>query len=158
MLHLALFEPEIAGNVGTIARTCMATGTRLHLIRPLGFRLTDEALKRAGMDYWQEVDVHIHVSYSAFYATFAVAFEHQRVYALSTKASQGYSDISYVDDSVLLFGPESRGLPLEVRQQCQALRIPMHSKARSLNIAVSAGVTLYEVIRQGREAGWLELS
>lgn len=148
MLHIALFEPEIAGNVGTIARTCMATGTRLHLIRPLGFRLTDEALKRAGMDYWHDVDVQIHVSYAAFCEVFAAAFADKRVYALSTKASREYTAIRYQDASVLLFGPESRGLPLQVREQCQAIRIPMQSGARSLNLAVSVGVALYEVIRQ----------
>lgn len=158
MLHIALFEPEIAGNVGAIARTCMATGTRLHLIRPLAFRLSDEALKRAGMDYWHEVDVQIHVSYQAFYESFALAFRQKRVYALSTKAKQNYSAVSYEDESILLFGPESRGLPLEVLEQCHAIRIPMTSKARSLNLAVSAGVALYEVVRQGQVGGWLELT
>lgn len=148
MLHVALFEPEIAGNVGNIARTCVAVGAELHLIRPYGFRLTDEAVRRAGMDYWQDARLTEHVSFAAFQGVFAEAFAAQRVFAFSTKAQTGYTDAAYRSGDVLLFGPESRGLPEVVRQGCAQVRIPMQPQARSLNLAVSVGVGLYEAWRQ----------
>jgi tRNA (cytidine/uridine-2'-O-)-methyltransferase len=148
MFHLVLFEPEIAGNVGNIARTCLATGSKLHLIRPLGFRLSDEALKRAGMDYWQDVEVITHSSFSAFAAGFKQAFLEQRVFMLSTKASTLYHQQTFQPEDVFLFGPESRGLPEAIRQQGQPLRIPMLAGARSLNLSVSVAVVVYEAWRQ----------
>lgn len=148
MLYAALFEPEIAGNVGNIARTCVATGAELHLIRPYGFRLTDEAVRRAGMDYWEDASIVQHASFTAFRQAFARAFARGRVFAFTTKASGDYSSVSYQDGDVLLFGPESRGLPESVRQSCTQVRIPMQQDARSLNLAVSVGVGVYEVWRQ----------
>jgi len=148
MFHIALFEPEIAGNVGNIARTCLATGTTLHLIRPLGFRLTDEALRRSGMDYWDEVDVEVHASFAAFSIKFAEAFERARVFALTTKGQASYSEASYQKGDVFLFGPESRGLPEPVRNQTQPLRIPMVPEARSLNLATSVAIMTYEAWQQ----------
>lgn len=148
MFHIALFEPEIAGNTGSVARTSLATGCKLHLIRPLGFRLTDDALKRAGMDYWSEVDVTVHSSFLAFKSVFQEQFDTYRVFALSTKGTQSHSAPVFRKDDVLLFGPESRGLPQDVREQCIALRIPMTQQARSLNLAVSAAVMAYEAWRQ----------
>ncbi len=148
MFHIVLFEPEIAGNTGTIARTCLATGAQLHLIRPLGFRLTDDALKRAGMDYWDASNVTIHTSFNAFAASFQEQFDNARVFSLTTKGTKAHSDMQFQEDDVLLFGPESRGLPEAVRTQTQQLRIPMTAEARSLNLAVSAAIMMYEAWRQ----------
>jgi tRNA (cytidine(34)-2'-O)-methyltransferase len=147
-LIVALLEPEIAGNAGNIARTCLVTNTPLHLIRPLGFRLSDDALKRAGMDYWHEVDTAIHADFAAFYAMFQEQFANKRVFSLTTKGKQTHSDTQFQAGDVLLFGPESRGLPESVRNLTPQLRIPMQPSARSLNLAVSVGVCLYEAWRQ----------
>lgn len=153
MFHIVLFEPEIAGNTGTIARTCLATGAQLHLIRPLGFRLTDDALKRAGMDYWDASRVTIHASFNAFVTSFQAQFDNARVFSLTTKGTKAHSDTQFQKDDVLLFGPESRGLPEVVRTQTQQLRIPMTAEARSLNLAVSAAIMMYEAWRQISYAG-----
>ncbi len=148
MLYVALLEPEIAGNVGNIARTCVATGAELHLIRPYGFRLTDEAVRRAGMDYWEDTKLVQHASFTAFQGVFGKKFTAGRVFAFTTKAPDYHSSVSYQDGDVLLFGPESRGLPEMVRQSCVQVRIPMNPDARSLNLAVSVGVGVYEAWRQ----------
>lgn len=148
MFEVALFEPEIAGNAGAIARSCLAAGARLHLIRPLGFRLTERALARAGMDYWQQVALTVHDSYAEFRAAFAQAYAERRVYALSTKGKCCYAEVRYRPGDVLLFGPESRGLPEAVRNEATVLRIPMMPGVRSLNLAISASVVLYEAWRQ----------
>lgn len=148
MLHVVLFEPEIAGNAGNIARTCLAVGAKLHLIRPLGFRLHDEAVKRAGMDYWQEADVKLHASFVVFHEEFKTSFEQKRVFAFTTKAEMRYSETQFQDDDVLMFGPESRGLPENIRNLTEPLRIPMTDDVRSLNLAVSVGVVVYECWRQ----------
>lgn len=148
MFHVALFEPEIAGNAGNVARTCVAVGAKLHLIRPYGFRLTDEALKRAGMDYWVHARVTQHASFARFQEAFAGAFAAGRVFAFTTKGQQAHSAVSYRPGDVLLFGPESRGLPPEVRALAREVRIAMQPGTRSLNLAVSVGVALYEAWRQ----------
>ena len=148
MLYVALLEPEIAGNVGNIARTCVATGAELHLIRPYGFRLTDEAVRRAGMDYWEDTKVVQHASFAVFQSVFSEKFTAGRVFAFTTKASGYHSSVRYQNGDVLLFGPESRGLPESVRQSCVQVRIPMQQDARSLNLAVSVGVGVYEAWRQ----------
>lgn len=148
MFHIALFEPEIAGNTGSIARTSLATGCSLHLIRPFGFRLTDDALKRSAMDYWQDVDLHVHTSFQAFAEAFTQQFETGRVFSLTTKASKNHCELELQKDDVFLFGPESRGLPKAIRDKTVGLRIPMTKKARSLNLAVSAAVLMYEAWRQ----------
>ncbi|MCA9838439.1 MAG: tRNA (cytidine(34)-2'-O)-methyltransferase [Trueperaceae bacterium] len=148
MFHVALFEPEIAGNTGSAARTCLATGARLHIIRPIGFKLSDEALKRAGMDYWHEVDVTVHASFDHFAAAFQTSFTENRVFSLTTKAAKNYSEAEFRKNDVLLFGPESRGLPEPIRGKTSPLRIPMMQSARSLNLAVSVAVTVYEAWRQ----------
>ncbi len=148
MFHVVLFEPEIAGNTGSVARTCMATGAKLHLIRPLGFKLSDDALKRAGMDYWHEVDVSLHASFNTFHELFQDTFNQNRVFSLTTKGHQNHSQPHFQANDVLLFGPESRGLPEVIREQTTQLRIPMTPNARSLNLAVSAAVMVYEAWRQ----------
>ncbi len=148
MINVVLFEPEIAGNTGNIARTCLATGAKLHLIRPLGFKLSEESLRRAGMDYWNEVNLEVHANFNSFYEAFSLAFAKDRAFSLTTKAKDPYSKIIYNKDDILLFGPESRGLPESIRQMTIQLRIPMLEKARSLNLAVSVGIVLYECWRQ----------
>lgn len=148
MLHVALLEPEIAGNAGTIARTCLAAGAELHLIRPLGFRLGEAGLRRAGMDYWDLADVSIHAGFDAFREQFGKAFENERVFAFTTKATSRYTRTSFRAGDVMLFGPESRGLPDPVRRTTVNLRIPMAKETRSLNLAVSVGIALYEAGRQ----------
>ena len=148
MLYVALFEPEIAGNVGNIARTCVAVGAELHLIRPYGFRLTDEAVRRAGIDYWNDASIVQHASFTAFQSVFGKQFTAGRVFAFTTKAEGYHSTAHYQDGDVLLFGPESRGLPEVVRRACVQVRIPMQQGARSLNLAVSVGVGVYEAWRQ----------
>ncbi len=148
MIHIALFEPEIAINVGSIARTSLANNSKLHLIRPFAFRLNDKALKRSAMDYWNEVDLQVHASFNDFFKGFEKEFETKRVFSLTTKANRFHSEASFNDGDVFLFGPESRGLPLEIRQMTEELKIPMHKKARSLNLAVSVGVLSFEVARQ----------
>jgi tRNA (cytidine(34)-2'-O)-methyltransferase len=148
VFHVALFEPEIAGNTGNIARTCVAAGARLHLIRPFGFRLDEPALRRAGMDYWQELDLTLHPSYPSFAEAFHVAYRHERVFAFTTKADRHYTQVRFREGDVLLFGPESRGLPSEVRRDVCSVRLPMVAKARSLNLAASVAVGLYEAWRQ----------
>ena len=153
MIHIALFEPEIAINVGSIGRTSLAANSRLHLIRPFAFRLNDKALKRSAMDYWNEVDLVIHASFNEFQEQFKSKFETERVYSLSTKASNYYTDAAFKDEDVFLFGPESRGLPLEIRNMTKTIKIPMHKKARSLNLAVSVGVLSFEVSRQLKHPG-----
>ena len=149
MFHIALYEPEIAGNVGSIARTCLATGASLHLIRPLGFRLDEGSLKRSGMDYWHEVRVQVHNSYAAFAETFRDSFANGRVFALTTKGTQSYHEIHYQAGDILLFGPESRGLPEKVRTSLAQVKIPMRG-TRSLNLAVSVAVVAYEAWRQNQ--------
>lgn len=148
MLRVALFEPEIAGNVGNIARTCVAVGAELNLIRPYGFRLSDAAVRRAGMDYWQDASITQHASFGAFQAAFSEVFAAGRVFAFTTKATGIYSDVAYQDGDVLLFGPESRGLPESVRRLCTQVKMPMQPAARSLNLAVTVGVGVYEAWRQ----------
>ena len=148
MLHVVLVEPEIAPNVGNVARTCLATGATLHLVHPLGFRLTDEALRRSGMDYWDEVAPQVHASFAELVTKLEPSFQKGRVFSLTTKGSVAHSAVAYTPGDVLLFGPESRGLPEAVRSQTLQLRLPMTPGTRSLNLAVSVGIAVYEAWRQ----------
>jgi tRNA (cytidine/uridine-2'-O-)-methyltransferase len=148
---VALLEPEIAGNTGQIARTCLAVGCRLHLIRPLGFRLDGAALRRAGMDYWQQVDVEVHAGYPAFRGALAPLYERRRVLAFSTRGtplgptagSGPLGQAADAGDLLLLFGPESRGLPDAVLAETTALRLPMRPGTRSLNLSAAVAAALY---------------
>lgn len=146
MLNIVLYAPEIHQNTGNIARTCAATGARLHLIRPLGFDISDKALRRAGLDYWYMLDVSIYDSLEDFFQK----EQPQRFWLLSTKAPSLYTQADYQDGDYLIFGRESAGLPepfLEAnRSRC--LRIPMASEARSLNLSNSVAITVYEALRQ----------
>ena len=151
MLHVALWEPEIPPNAGNVARLCAATGARLHLIGRLGFRLDDRSLKRAGLDYWPAVDLVRHVTFVEFEA----AVEVSRVWCVETPAEVPYTRSAFADGDCLLFGNESGGLPPGVREKYagRVIGIPMPTgKVRSLNLATSVGVVLYEALRQLR--GW----
>lgn len=145
MPHIVLYEPEIPMNTGNIARSCAATGASLHLIEPLGFSVSSSAVKRAGLDYWHLVDVHTHPSYGAF----AKAHPGRRFF-LSTKGEHVYSDVSFRDDDYLVFGKETAGLPEALLRENAAhtLRVPIDGRARSLNLANTVAIVLFEALRQ----------
>jgi tRNA (cytidine/uridine-2'-O-)-methyltransferase len=151
MLNIVLYEPEIPANTGNIGRTCAATDTRLHLIEPLGFRLDEKSLKRAGMDYWEELDVTTYIDYQDFMERNPGA----KIYMATTKAPKLYTQVRYEPDCFLMFGKESGGIPEEilVKQKEECIRIPMVGDARSLNLGNSAAIVLYEALRQNGFAG-----
>ena len=146
MLHIVLVEPEIPQNCGNIARTCAATGCTLHLVRPLGFDISEKAVKRAGLDYWHLVDVRDYENLAAFFAKTDV----RRMWCLSTKAPRSYTEANFEDGDYLFFGKETKGLPEdfleEHRDSC--IRIPMRSEARSLNLSNAVAITVFEALRQ----------
>ena len=146
MLHIVLVEPEIPQNCGNIARTCAATGSCLHLIKPLGFDISEKAVKRAGLDYWHLVDVRVYENLDDFFSKNEV----NQMWCLSTKAPRCYTEASFADGCYLFFGKETKGLPedfLEAhRESC--VRIPMREEARSLNLSNSVAITVYEALRQ----------
>jgi tRNA (cytidine/uridine-2'-O-)-methyltransferase len=147
MLHIALWEPEIPPNTGNIARLCAATGAALHLIGRLGFRLDDRALRRAGLDYWPEVELHRH----ATQADFEAACAGKRVFCFSARAVTPFTQVLYQPGDCLLFGGESQGLPAGVLERYgdRVLLIPMPAgRVRSLNLATAVGIALYEALRQ----------
>ena len=148
MLNIVLFEPEIPANTGNIGRTCVATNTRLHLIEPLGFRLNEKNLKRAGMDYWEHLDVTRYINYEDFLAKNPGA----KIYMASTKAPRCYTEVQYEPDCFIMFGKESAGIPEEILLENQetAVRIPMMSEIRSLNLGNSVAIVLYEALRQNQ--------
>ena len=145
-LNIVLHEPEIPANTGNIGRTCVATGTRLHLIEPLGFSLSEKALKRAGMDYWKDLDVTTYLDYEDFLERNPGA----KIYYATTKAPQTYADVKYEDDCFIMFGKESAGIPEEILRDNQetCVRIPMLGETRSLNLSNSVAIILYEAFRQ----------
>lgn len=146
MLNIVLLEPEIPANTGNIGRTCVAAGARLHLIEPLGFKLNEKALRRAGMDYWKDLDVTTYIDYSDFLEKNPGA----KIYMATTKAQKVYTEVSYEPDCYIMFGKESAGIPEEIlvqnRENC--VRIPMLGEIRSLNLGNSAAIVLYEALRQ----------
>ncbi|KTC65557.1 RNA methyltransferase TrmH family, group 2 (plasmid) [Legionella adelaidensis] len=144
MLHVALFEPEIPPNTGNIIRLCANTGAQLHLIHPLGFALDDKKMRRAGLDYHEWANV---IHYKNF-AEFSEKNKNRHIFACTTKAVTNYCEVSYQNDNVLLFGPETRGLPPEIREQYQGIRIPMRESSRSLNLSNSVAIILFEAWRQ----------
>ncbi len=146
LLNVVLVEPEIPQNCGNIARTCAATGTRLHLIRPLGFDISEKAVRRAGLDYWSQVEVFDYENLEDFFTKNDV----KQMWCLSTKAPQGYTQAKYEDGCYLFFGKETKGLPedfLEAnRNSC--IRIPMRPDTRSLNLSNAVAITVFEALRQ----------
>ncbi len=145
-MNIVLHEPEIALNTGNIGRTCVATETRLHLIRPLGFRLSEKDIKRAGMDYWDKLDLTVYDDYDDFVKRNAGA----KIYYATTKAHKVYTEASYEPDCFIMFGKESAGIPEEilVEHEEDCVRIPMWGDIRSLNLANSVSIILYEALRQ----------
>ena len=146
MINIVLLEPEIPANTGNIGRTCVATGTRLHLIEPLGFSLSEKALKRAGMDYWSQLDVTTYVDYEDFLARNPGA----KLYFATTKGRHIYSDAQFEDNCYIMFGKESAGIPEEILREHPdtCVRIPMIGETRSLNLSNSVAIVLYEALRQ----------
>ena len=151
MLNIVLHEPEIPANTGNIGRTCVAAGARLHLIEPLGFRLDEKSLKRAGMDYWKDLDVTTYIDYRDFLEKNPGA----KIYMATTKAPRVYTDVRYEPDCYIMFGKESAGIPEEIliENQENCVRIPMIGDIRSLNLGNSVAIILYEALRQNGFAG-----
>ena len=145
-MNVVLWEPEMPLNTGNIGRTCVATNTRLHLIEPLGFKLNEKAIHRAGLDYWDKLEVMVYCDYQDFLTRNPGA----KIYMATTKAPNVYTDITYEPDCYLMFGKESAGIPEEilVKNWQNSVRIPMWGEIRSLNLANSVAVVLYEALRQ----------
>jgi tRNA (cytidine/uridine-2'-O-)-methyltransferase len=145
-MNIVLLEPEIPANTGNIGRTCVATGTTLHLIEPLGFHLNEKNIKRSGMDYWKQVDVRRYADYQDFLEK----ENPKRIFMATTKAHQLYTDVRYEPDDYIMFGKESAGIPEEilVENESTCIRIPMNDDIRSLNLSNSVSIVLYEALRQ----------
>jgi len=145
-MNIILHQPEIPANTGNIGRTCVATGSTLHLIEPLGFRLNEKEVKRAGMDYWEHLDIRRYVNFQEFLEKNPGA----RIWMATTKAKQVYSEVEYGPDDYLMFGKESAGIPEEILVDYEetCIRIPMLEQIRSLNLSNSVAIVLYEAIRQ----------
>ena len=146
MLNIVLVEPEIPANTGNIARTCAATGAVLHLIKPLGFDISNKAVKRAGLDYWHLVDVRVYENLTDFFQKTGA----EDFWLLSTKAPRAYTQVNFSEDCYLFFGKETKGLPetLLAEHYERCLRIPIRSEARSLNLSNSVAVVVFEALRQ----------
>ena len=145
-MHIILHQPEIPGNTGNIGRTCVATGTPLHLIEPLGFRLDEKSIRRAGMDYWPLLEVHRYMNFKEFQTLHPGA----KIWMATTKARHIYTEVSYSPDDFIMFGKESAGIPEEILVDYEetCIRIPMLCDIRSLNLSNSVAVILYEALRQ----------
>lgn len=145
-LHIVLHEPEIPQNTGSIGRTCVALGARLHLIDPIGFSLDDKYLKRAGMDYWKHLDIERHRDWESF----CTAYPEAALWFFTTKARVKYSEVEYGNSAFLVFGKETAGLPQHIMEPHlkRCVRIPIISNARSLNLSVAVGIGAFEVMRQ----------
>ncbi len=150
MLNIVLHEPEMPANTGNIGRTCVAAGARLHLIEPMGFRINEKSVKRAGLDYWDKLDVTIYDDYNDFLEKNPGA----KIYMATTKAHQAYTEVNYEDDCYIMFGKESAGIPEEilVEHEKDCIRIPMIGDIRSLNLSNSVAIVLYEALRQNNFA------
>lgn len=150
MLNIVLLEPEIPANTGNIGRTCVATGSRLHLIKPLGFDISEKAVRRAGLDYWKDLDLRVYENYADFLEQNPGA----DIYMATTKAERLYTEAAYGPDAYIMFGKESAGIPEEIlmenRKSC--VRIPMIGEIRSLNLSNSVAIMVYEALRQNHFA------
>lgn len=147
-MHVILHQPEIPANTGNIGRTCVAAGTSLHLIEPLGFRLDEKSIKRAGMDYWEHLNLTRYLNFEKF----KLLHPDAKIWMATTKAKHVYTDVEYGPDDFLMFGKESAGIPEEILVQYEetCIRIPMQPQIRSLNLSNSVAVVLYEALRQQR--------
>ena len=147
-MNIVLHQPEIPSNTGNIGRTCVATGSTLHLIEPLGFHLDEKSLKRAGMDYWEHLDVRRYINFEDFLEKNPNA----KIWMATTKAKHVYTDVSYGPDDYIMFGKESGGIPEEIliEHEENCIRIPMLPQIRSLNLANSVSIVLYEALRQNQ--------
>ena len=156
MLNIVLVEPEIPMNTGNIARTCAATGARLHLIEPLGFDISDRAVKRAGLDYWHLVDLSVYPSFDAFLARHG---REDDLWLATTKAPRSYAGADFSGDVTLIFGKETAGLPQELRRRYRdrCIRIPIRAQARSLNLSNSVAILCFEALRQQGFPGLLDV-
>ncbi len=145
-LNIVLVEPQIPQNTGNISRTCAVTGARLHLVKPMGFEVTDKNLKRAGLDYWDKLDITYYDSLSDFFGKTAGA----KYYYFTTKGKNVYSDVKYEDDCYILFGREDKGLPEELLHDNKdaCVRLPMRPELRSLNLSNAVAIAAYEILRQ----------
>lgn len=153
MLHVVLFQPEIAPNTGNIGRMCALTRSRLHLIHPLGFVINDRNLRRAGMDYWRSLDVHEHADWAAFRAS---PLAPARLWLFTTKTETGFWDVSFADGDGLVFGNEGSGAPDWLHDELHATRVTIphaNPALRSLNLSTAAGIATYEALRQLRPPG-----
>ena len=153
-MHIVLYAPEIPQNTGNIARTCAATGSVLHLIEPLGFQLSDKYLKRAGLDYWHLMELHVHPDFDTMMKEYPDAVYH----FATTKAPRSYHEVKYGENDFIVFGCETKGLPesLLSRVYDRCIRIPMREEARSLNLSNSVAIVLYEALRQQEFKGLKE--
>ncbi len=151
MLNIVLLEPEIPANTGNIGRTCVATRSRLHLIEPLGFQLDEKQIRRAGLDYWKDLDYVVYPNFETFLKQNSDA----KIYMATTKARQVYTEVSYEPDCYLMFGKESAGIPEEILMNYKdtSVRIPMFGEIRSLNLSNSVAIMLYEALRQNEFDG-----
>ena len=150
-MNIVLLEPEIPANTGNIGRTCVATGTKLHLIEPMGFRLNEKEIKRAGLDYWKDLDITVYDNYQDFLDKNPDA----KIYMATTKAQKAYTNIDFEPDCFIMFGKESAGIPEEIllNNKENSIRIPMIGDIRSLNLGNSVAIVLYEALRQNNFEG-----
>ena len=153
-LNIVLYSPEIPQNTGNISRTCAVTGASLHIIKPIGFEISDRTLKRAGLDYWDKLDIHYYENYDEFVAKWGG----KEMYYFSSKGKKCYAEVDYPDEVFLVFGKETAGLPDELIQQNadRALRIPMLDNRRCLNLSNAVAIAAYEVLRQGNFEGFIK--
>ena len=154
-MNIILHQPEIPANTGNIGRTCVATGTVLHLIEPLGFRLTGKELRRAGMDYWEHLDVRRYMNFEEFVEKNLAGNSNAKIWMATTKAKKVYTEAQFGADDFIMFGKESAGIPEEILVDYEdtCIRIPMLDKIRSLNLSNSVSIVLYEALRQQNFAG-----
>lgn len=159
-LNVVLVEPEIPQNTGNIARTCAATGAKLHLVKPLGFEITDKTLKRAGLDYWDKLEIEEHENFKEFLEKYKP--ENTNMFFVTTKGKKVYSDVDYssMEEVFVLFGKETKGLPEDILQKYfeNAIRIPMRKTLRSLNLSNSVAIVVYDILRQANFFGLEEES
>ncbi len=150
-MHIVLHQPEIPANTGNIGRTCVATGTSLHLIEPLGFRLNEKEIRRAGMDYWEKLDVSRYMNFDTFLEEYG-RHPGARLWMATTKAKRAYTEVRFGPDDFIMFGKESAGIPEEilVEHEENCIRIPMLPGIRSLNLSNSVAIVLYEALRQNQ--------